>query len=301
MGIGKKGLSCEQAKEMDIVDYLSSIGFNPTKIKNADHWYLSPLRDEKTASFKVNRKLNCWYDHGSGQGGNLVDFGILYHNCSVKGFLEKLDGNLSFHQQPSKAIIAEKKQSDQLIKIISERDLFSLSLLRYLRQRRIVEDVARKYCREVIFELNNKRYTAIGFRNNEGGFELRNPWFKGSSSPKAVTSIINDAKGLSVFEGFFNFLSYQTIHQNQEPVSSDFLILNSIAFFEKSRPFMEQHNTIRLYLDRDKTGQNCTQRVIESCKKYIDESRLYEDYNDLNEWMQDIGKSQKKGLRQSLK
>jgi len=132
MGIGKKGLSCEQAKEIDIVDYLSSIGFNPTKIKNPDHWYLSPLRDEKTASFKVNRKLNCWFDHGLGQGGNLVDFGILYYNCSVKDFLEKLGGNLSFHQQPSKIIATEKKQPDQLIKIVSERDLFSLSLLRYI-------------------------------------------------------------------------------------------------------------------------------------------------------------------------
>ena len=153
----------------------------------------------------------------------------------------------------------------------------------------------------MVFELNNKRYTAIGFRNNEGGFELRNPWFKGSCSPQAITSIINVAKELSAFEGLFNFLSYQTIHQNQEPVTSDFLILNSIAFFEKSRPFMEQHNTIRLFLDRDKTGQNCTQGAMESCKKYTDESRLYEGYNDLNEWVQEMGKSQKKGLRQSLK
>jgi hypothetical protein len=41
--------------------------------------------------------------------------------------------------------------------------------------------------------------------------------------------------------------------------------------------------------------------VMKSCKKYIDKSGLYEGYNDLNEWMQEIGKSQKKGLRQSLK
>lgn len=301
MDIGKKWLTCARAKEMDIVDYLSSIGFNPTKIKNADYWYLSPLRNEKTASFKVNRRLNRWYDHGSGQGGNLVDFGILFYNCSVRDFLEKLNGSFSFQQQLSKTTATEKKQPEPFIKIISERGLFSVSLLRYIKQRRIAENIAANYCREVVFELNNKRYTALGFRNNEGGFELRNPWFKGSNSPKAVTSIINDAKEVSVFEGFFDFLSYQTIHQNQQPVPSDFLILNSIAFFEKSRPFMERHNTVRLYLDRDKTGQNCTQRAMESCKKYIDQSSLYKGYNDLNEWTQEIGKSQKKVLRQSLK
>ncbi len=299
MDISKNKITCEQAKQLDIVDYLSSLGFNPVKIRNADHWYLSPLRNEKTASFKVNRKLNAWYDHGTGQGGNLVDFGILYHNCSVSDLLEKLN-ILSFHQHPLNIIAVPEKHPDSQIKIISEKNLFSLSLLRYLRQRRIADGVSNTYCREVIFELDNRVYSAIGFRNDEGGFELRNSWFKGSSSPKTFTSILNDAKEASVFEGFFDFLSYQTIHQNQAPFSSDFLILNSTSFFERSRSFMEQHNSIRLYLDRDKTGQNCTQRAIESSKKYIDESILYKEYKDLNEWMQHIGKSQRKGFRQSL-
>jgi len=31
------------------------------------YWYLSPLREEKEASFKVNRKKNVWYDHGIGK------------------------------------------------------------------------------------------------------------------------------------------------------------------------------------------------------------------------------------------
>ena len=64
---------------------------------------------------------------------------------------------------------------------------------------------------------------------------------------------------------------------------------------------MEQYDCIHLYLDRDKTGQNCTQKAMAYSNKYIDESSLYKGYNDLNEWMQQIGKSQKKGLRQSLK
>ena len=64
---------------------------------------------------------------------------------------------------------------------------------------------------------------------------------------------------------------------------------------------MEQYDGVHLYLDRDNTGQNCTQKAMESSPKYTDESSLYKGYNDLNEWMQHIGKSQKKGLRQSLK
>ena len=301
MEIGTEILSCEQAKQMDIVDYLAVLGHRPSRIRNNDYWYLSPLRTEKTASFKVNRKLNSWYDHGLGQGGNLLDFGVLYHNCTVSELLNKLNGNLSFHQQPSSIIIAEKEQQEPLIQVVTERNLVSLSLFRYIRQRRIAEEVGNKYCREIIFALNNKQYTAIGFRNDEGGYELRNQWFKGSSSPKGITTFNNNAKELLVFEGFFNFLSHQTIHQHQPVLNTNFLILNSTSFFEKSRQYMEQHQSIHLFLDRDKTGQNCTRQALVWNKKYSDESKLYEGYNDLNDWMQKIGKSHKKSIKQGLK
>lgn len=294
MNIRTNRLSCEQAKQMDMVGYLAILGYNPSRIKNNNYWYCSPLRDERTPSFKVERKQNVWYDHGTGQGGNLIDFGVLYHNCSVKELLQKLDGNLSFHQPVRHNVPAV----EYLIKILSERTITSLPLLRYLKHRRIAENVAKNYCSEITFALNGKINYAIGFRNNEGGFELRNQWFKGSSSPKAVTSIENGTKELSVFEGFFNFLSYQTISQNQQLKTTNCLILNSTSFFERSKEMMDQYNNIHLFLDRDKTGQKFTEMALSWSRKYRDESSLYKGYNDLNEWMQQIGKSMKKGLKQ---
>jgi hypothetical protein len=287
-------LSCERAKQMDMVDYLAKLGYSPSKIRNDDYWYCSPLREERTPSFKINRKKNVWFDHGTGQGGNLVDFGLLYHKCSVKELLEKLSGNFSFHQPVKQSEVAIESS----IKIISQKEIASFSLLRYLRQRRISESVAKKYCSEISFEIKGKLNSAIGFRNNEGGFELRNPWFKGSSAPKAVTTVENGAKDLTVFEGFFNFLSYQSIHQNHHLPATNFLVLNSASLFEKSRPFMEQYNKVHLFLDRDKTGQKFTEAALSWSRKYVDESHLYKGYNDLNEWMQQIGKSIKKRLRQ---
>ncbi|MEP7376795.1 MAG: toprim domain-containing protein [Chitinophagaceae bacterium] len=297
----KNVLTCEQVKQIDMVDYLASLGYHPSTIRNNDYWYLSPLRLEKTASFKINRKLNSWYDHGLGKGGNLIDFGIQYHLCSVKDFLLQI-GNKSFPQQPlplSKTIDQPKPESQ--IKVLAERPLVSLPLIRYLTQRRISLAVANTYCREINFELNGKAYHAIGFANGEEGYELRNAWFKGSSSPKAITFIGNNSKVLSVFEGFFDFLSYQTIHQNQELQDSNFLILNSTSFFEKSRPVMEEHKHIKLFLDRDATGQNCIRRALAWSKKYNDESELYTGYKDLNEWAQQIGKKQNSSMKQRIK
>jgi DNA primase len=80
-------ISIREVKEIDMVDYLSRLGYEPIKIRNVDYWYLSPLRDEKTASFKVNRRLNKWYDHGLGKGGNIIDFAILYQDCTVGEYL----------------------------------------------------------------------------------------------------------------------------------------------------------------------------------------------------------------------
>ena len=86
-----------EVRQLDIVDYLEKLGHRPQKIRNNDYWYLSPLREEKEASFKVHRKLNVWYDHGLGTGGNIIDLGILYHNCSFKEVMEKLQEIFSFH------------------------------------------------------------------------------------------------------------------------------------------------------------------------------------------------------------
>jgi len=98
----------DEVRQMDMVEYLSKLGHSPSKIKNFDYWYLSPLREEKTASFKINRKLNCWYDHGICKGGNLIDFTILYHNCTAGEFLKEVNDHFSFHKL--KALPSQKER-----------------------------------------------------------------------------------------------------------------------------------------------------------------------------------------------
>lgn len=279
-----------------MVDYLLSLGFKPTKVTRNDYWYLSPFRDEKTPSFKVNRSMNRWYDFGDGKGGNLIDFGILYHRCSVKNLLSKFNKPFSFQQQSVQA----NKEDDEAkkIKVLKEREISSFVLIRYLHKRRIPVDIAKKFCKEVDYELYGKNYYAIGFKNDAGGYELRNEKFKASSSPKDITLIQNEAEKLSVFEGFFNFLSYHAIHQKQEQPKTNFLILNSTSFFEKSLPLMQSHKSVHLYLDCDTTGQKCIQKALTIDKqKFIDERGLYKNYKDLNDWMIYIGQSQKQSLQ----
>src|SRR5690606_34209222 len=124
--------------------------------------------------------------------------------------------------------------------------------------------------------------------------EIRNPYFKASSSPKDITTIRNNSNQAIVFEGFTDFLSFKAIYKNQPVDTSDFVILNSLSFFEKARPFMEQHEGIRLYLDGDAAGQKCTRHALSLSKKYKDDSCLYQHHKDLNDWVVNFGRSQKK-------
>ena len=46
-------MNCAEANKVDLVDYLYSLGFTPTKISGNDYWYFSLLREEKNDLFNV--------------------------------------------------------------------------------------------------------------------------------------------------------------------------------------------------------------------------------------------------------
>lgn len=307
-----KNLMCAEAKQIDLVDYLASLGHQPQKVRNQDYWYLSPLRDEKTPSFKVNRQLNVWYDHGTGKGGNLVDFGMLYYNCSVADLLQRLSQKqpapvFSFHpptasgnQHPTPVSFAGEKKdtTENKIVILDARPLKDQSLLDYLQKRYIPVEIASRFCKEVDFLLYGKKHTVIGFQNNAGGYELRNENFKGSSTPKEITFVDNHTEPLAVFEGFFSFLSFCTINRNQQAPLTNCLVLNSLSFFEKSRPLMEQYKQVHLILDRDTAGINHTRQAMQwDANKYIDRSDFYHSRKDLNDWLIQHRHSQRESHR----
>lgn len=286
MGWSKSGWSCADARSVDMVDYLTKLGFIPTKIRDDNYWYHSPFRNDRTPSFKVNRKINRWYDFGEGCGGSIIDFAIRYNNCTIAEFLKSLELNyidlVSPHQ--ARPVASNLSQNEDRIQVTKIGLLSSYGLINYLSQRRITISIADNYCKQVGYTTGNKNYHAIGFVNNSAGWELRNPYFKGSSSPKDFT-LLNPGKPiLCVFEGFMDFLSFLVvIPEAQESYS--FLVLNSLAFFEKAKPLMETYDSIWLFLDNDAPGRNCCLYAQSISSRYLDKSSLYQKYKDLNEWL----------------
>ena len=161
--------------------------------------------------------------------------------------------------------------------ILDTRPLVDRVLIEYLQKRGIPLDIAQRSCREVDFRLYGKQQTVIGFPNRSGGYELRNEHFKGSSAPKDISFIDNRTEQIAVFEGFFNYLSFQVINKNQQAPMTNCLVLNSLSFLEKSRPLMEQYSLVHLILDRDAAGRASTQKALQwNRDKYIDRSDFYQ-------------------------
>ena len=63
-------MDCTTAREISIVSTLSRLGHFPDRESEREVWYLSPFRKEAQASFKVNKRINRWYDNREGVGGN---------------------------------------------------------------------------------------------------------------------------------------------------------------------------------------------------------------------------------------
>ncbi len=262
-----------------MVTYLASIGYEPAKIIGTNYWYCSPLRNERTPSFKVNRSINRWYDFGIGKGGSLVDFGIQYFNCTISSFLASFRGAVLV-QHVAETFLAEPKTQ---IKVTATCRLHSFVLIQYLEKRGISFDLAAKYCQQVQFAFKNKQYFGIGFLNDKGGYEIRNPYFKSCASPKAVTIYRNSYPTLSVFEGFIDFLSFLKLFLGTVAVETDYLILNSVSFFDQQMDFMLSYNKIFLYLDNDKAGKKYTALACQTSTAFVANNSLYRGYKDLND------------------
>ena len=276
-------LSCEKARNICIVKSLAKLGHFPSRTTEKEAWFLSPLRSETQASFKVSKQLNRWYDFGIGEGGNVIDLICLIENCEVKEALRFLDQESIIPTYSSPNNHRPKKSK---IQITAVKPLDHPALLYYLKFRKINVALAKHFCNEVWYQWKEKQYYALGLKNKLGGWELRNKYFKNSSSPKTFSLIENDSKQLLITEGMFDFLSLATIDGDLVQ-SSDSIILNSLAFIKRIETLIPKYKRVLLFLDNDSAGEKATASLLNQYDHITDRSDSYKDYVDLNEKLKD--------------
>lgn len=274
-----KKLTCTKARDISIVLALEKLGHLPKRKTGDDSWFLSPIRSESKASFHVSVKKNRWYDHGLGKGGNIIDLIVLIKLCTVKEALEFLSGiydSFSFQQQTFLSF------PERRIEIMRINSISHPVLLKLLKDRCIPIKVAKEYCAEVWYQMNNKTYFSLGLQNQWGGWELRNKYFKNSSSPKSYSYFKKSSTRLLITEGMFDFLSLVTLEPDLVH-SADTIVLNSIALIEDLKKIIPEYQKVLLYLDNDSAGNNATKKLIDQFPHITDCRSSYLGYKDLNE------------------
>lgn len=274
-------ISWEKLREIDLVGFLVSIGYEPAKIKGLNYWYRSPLRSEKTPSFKVNVRLNRWHDFGSGKGGSIIDFCMEYYQRGFQEIVQLLSGQTDL---PERALPKIRDEMPPIL-VTGEKPITSPALLGYLKARGIPIRIAEESLKEINFSLKRKSLFALGFKNDLGGYEIRNKFFKGSSTPKTVSIVSKGHTRLSVFEGFFDFLSYLTLRSEMKWPETDYLVLNSLSLLERSLPLILDYQDVSLYLDNDQAGLKATGCLLGKSQTIQDGSVHYKGCRDLNEFL----------------
>ena len=270
-------LSWKEARQTSIITVLEDFGIAPKRYTTKATWYLSPLREEREASFCVTLNKNLWYDFGIAKGGNVIDLVTELRSCSAGDALRYLSSQTSFFFNPRQIDQTKRSSTIQVFKV---QEIRHPALIQYLQTRAIPVSIAKLFCKEVWYMYNGKTYFSIGLPNSSGGWELRNRFFKNSTAPKAYSLIRHEKEKLLLFEGMFDLLSLATLDLDLV-CNSDSLVLNSLGFLNKSSELLNRYEEIYLYLDNDPAGKKAIHELKEFSTK--DCSSTYKGFKDLNE------------------
>ena len=301
-------------KAIPIADYLHACGIKPAKRYNGYALYHAPYREDPNASLKVDFRQNLWHDYGTSQGGSIIDLVMKMRGCSAYEAIAHLaEGKAttlapsSFHREAHIGQRRDEQRPNNTRRILSINEALPLHLQSYLREvRKIDLAVASPYLHHVRYEVGGREYSAIGFPNRAGGYELRDDkTFKGTIAPKDISVIAGQANNAShcLFEGFIDFLSLLTMKGKE---TAPCLVLNSVSNLSRAIAYLHENDidSVRAFFDNDPAGRQTLQSLQSAGINVEDMSRHYARYKDLNEYhiAQRTGQKQvipprKRGLR----
>lgn len=278
-------MNIDEIRKVSLVEFLNQLGYQPTGRDSKGLWFYAPYRSERKPSFHVNPNRQVWFDFGTGAGGDI--FSLAGEMSGETDFLRQADYIAEKMRLPvAKPYKPTPFVEEPTFENVEVSRLESHVLLRYLADRGIPKEIAQRYCVQVDYELHGKRYYAVGFRNNANGYELRNPFFKGSYPPKHITIIANGNARCNVFEGFIDFLSAECLGYND---GFDTVVLNSVSNLQKAIPALGDYTVIQCYLDNDTAGRAALARLQrEFGNKVTDKSALYPNHKDLNDYLMSL-------------
>ena len=276
-----------KAKEIDLVSYLLQMGCEKETETGSVVRFYSPLRNEKVASFVVSKRTGKWRDFGNNESGDIID--VVQKVRGVK-MDEALNILLTGNAPRVKREYVPIEQEPPAISISYVGGIVSPHLMLYLSERKISPVIAQKWLVELGISFTkgkhpDKVYRLLGWKNDSGGFEMRNRFFKVSNSPKNITTIRRETSDLALFEGWPDFLTALSINKITD-TNMDVIVLNSLSFLSAVMPWLKGRRVYG-YLDNDEAGDDAIQEMSIEGIDVVDCRGRYKGFKDFNDKITD--------------
>ena len=279
-------MNIQQIKEKyTCLDYLGK----PAKKVAHGYLYHAPWREDTHPSLSVTDNGRGWHDLATGEHGSVID---LVMRCLITNDvrlaceeIERQDpSSFSFSQSVFEES-EEKKKESGFTKFEIEK-LQSKGLFAYLHSRKVNTDIAKQFLQEAHYSFRDgdSYLYALAYANDKGGYELRSSFYKGSTSPKGITTHwLIDGAPVVVFEGFFDMLSFATLCGG---VKHNYIVLNSIVNKEAALEVLKNlSNQVYLCLDNDRGGDDATSWFLHQLPLAKDIRQRFAPSKDVNDYL----------------
>jgi hypothetical protein len=287
----------EIREQVSPADLLARLGYQPAYKSGKEFYYLSMLREERTPSFCVDDKLGVWFDHGGAnasgiKGGNVIDLAQAYwYPSTFQEALEKINrvcnitvsnDNLSVNRGYSRPRKATRIPNYRIAEI---KELGNNPAITAYLQKRGIWPMAHDLFRELYYYVEDEKKTrkhffSAGWQNENGGWEVNTPCFKGCLGSKGLTVIPGDPERLVVFEAMMDYLSWKF---EQEDHAESALILNGVTFVEAAIKRAAVFAETTVFFDNDDAGETARQTFMQALPDAADGACLYNGFKDYNE------------------
>lgn len=290
----------EEANAIAMFEILKKLGYEPVKDSGNETFYISPINDNKAASFVVDKLNNAWYDLTEGSSGDVVEFVRCYLKYSgednTDADIYRWLMNMSAPQTPSAPdMFSSINENAAMPALCFERisELRYPALVKYLESKGISIAVAKKYLNEILVRNlhTGKKFYAFGLATESEGFELRNRAFRGSIGTQSISFIRGTkvpADEIHIFEDMMDFLS--AVMHNGEDFQGDVLILNSVFCLPMSTAYIRNYSyrKINTWLNNDTAGVMATRNLKDTAEilkiGFTPMNKIYAPFKSVNAW-----------------
>lgn len=286
-----------KAKSVPILEWLASKGHQYVKVSGVEYKFYSPFNpDENTPSFSANTLKNTFHDFSTGRKGDMIRLVSELENVDFITAVNRLLEFTGFEMMYEPVPMKEQPQGQAYSTIKKILPLESRNLIEYFQNRKIDAKIAKQWVNEVHYTNPKGSFYGAGFRNDDGGFEMRCPTRNGNvfkcfvGDVKSIrTFYTDDNETVSVFEGFTDFLSYLTYRKITKPFNTTIILNSTSLLTQETIKILSHFTVVESFLDNDKSGFE----AFEKLEKYLPQDvilvnasqKLYPYHHDFNDFL----------------